>query len=298
MTSLISFAVLLWGLFSLQAQNAQPFQPVGKLIDIGGYRVHLNCTGAGQPTVMVVGGGFSFDWALVETEVEKFARICTYDPSGTAWSDPGPGASCPQRVNEIHSLFGAARLEGPYVLVGLSTGALVARLYAAEHPNEVAGMVIVDHAFMPDNAPRQGDTPVSAPGLDSPPVLVERTPIVLTVEDDPAFSKLPDRIRRMHRWADSIHPALPTAKIAEQCARQAKGGEKGLHPLGAVPLVIVSTGNDSPGYSKLQNELLALSENSSQLVAEKSFHSVEISEPEVVARAIRQVVQAVRKEKR
>src|SRR5579859_7534694 len=61
---------------------------LGKLIDVGGYRVHIYCTGTGTPTVIVVGGGFSFDWGLVQPEVAAFTRICTYDPSGTAWSDP------------------------------------------------------------------------------------------------------------------------------------------------------------------------------------------------------------------
>src|SRR5882724_11182101 len=122
--------------------------PLGELIDIGGHRVHLYCTGQGSPTVFVTGAGFSFDWALVQPEVAKFTRVCTYDVSGTAWSEAGPALTCAARVNEVHTVLDHAGVEGPYVLVGLSIGGLVARLYAGLYPGDVAGMVFVDHAFI------------------------------------------------------------------------------------------------------------------------------------------------------
>jgi pimeloyl-ACP methyl ester carboxylesterase len=105
---------------------------------------------------MIVGAGFSFDWALVQPEVAKFTTVCTYDVSGTAWSDPGPELTCRERANEVHKVMRAASLKTPVVLVGLSIGACVARLNASEYPAEVAGMVIVDHAFSPDRDPDSG----------------------------------------------------------------------------------------------------------------------------------------------
>jgi len=279
----------------LLAQSTAPYAPTGKLVDIGGYRVHLHCTGEGKPTVMVLGGGFSFDWELVQNAVEKFTQVCTYDPSGTIWSDPGPGIGCQARVDEIHRLLPAAGLEGPFILVGYSAGAIAARLYAAEYASQVAGIVLVDHAFLPESSPPPRDMEhKSSPDFDTPPVLLTQTPIVATVEDDPAFAKLPERIRQMHRWADSLNPTLPTAETALACAHDAAAAEKGAHPLGRIPLVVVSTTNDSPGYAELQGTLLSLSENSRQLIAAKSFHSVEISEPDVITSAIRQVIEAAR----
>ena len=137
-----------------QAQNsAPPYAPPGKMVDLGGYRVHLDCEGAGSPTVMIV-GGFSFDWSLVQPEIAKVTRVCTYDASGTAWSEPfpnGSGRECPAWVNEVRDVLRRGQEKGPYVLVGLSAGAVVARLYAMSYPGEVAGMVLVDHAFLPDN---------------------------------------------------------------------------------------------------------------------------------------------------
>jgi pimeloyl-ACP methyl ester carboxylesterase len=256
--------------------------PLGNLIDVGGYRVHLYCTGTGAPTVMII-GGFSFDWALVQPEVAKFTRVCTYDASGNAWSEPSPEPpTCSRRVDEIHRLLAAAKIDGPYVFAGFSTGAIFARLYAKQHPSEVAAMVFIDHAYLP--API-APPPVSS-GPDSPPALISATPIEFGVEDEPSFDKLPARIRDLHRWAMSRNPARPDAEMVEACI-----AELGDATLGNTPLVVVSTANDSRGYPELQTSLLALSHNSRQLIAGESFHSIEISQPEIVIRAIRLAIQ-------
>src|ERR1700744_2295844 len=96
---------------SLTGKSQTPIKsrplPNGTLVDVGGYRVHLYCLGQGSPTVMIIGAAFSFDWGLVQPEVAKFTRVCSFDPSGTAWSDPFKGATpptCNQRVDEAHQL--------------------------------------------------------------------------------------------------------------------------------------------------------------------------------------------------
>jgi pimeloyl-ACP methyl ester carboxylesterase len=270
--------------------------PPGALVDVGGYRVHLYCTGEAAPTVMIAGAGFSFDWALVQPEVAKFSRVCTYDPAGFAWSDAGPGPGCAGRVDEIHKLLQHAGVNGPYVLTGLSIGGLVARLYAARYPDDVAGMVIVDHAFLNPGGETPVNTSTSRPGLDSPPVLISQTPIVLSVEDISHFENLPARTRDLHRWAMSLHPGLPTVETAEGCIADVDAATRNLaQPLGDMPLAVVSTANTSPNYSKLQAMLLGLSRNSKQFLADKSLHAVEIDQPDVVIRAIHEVVDAVRK---
>ena len=195
----------------------------------------------------------------------------------------------------MHKLLTNAKIDGPYVLAGLSVGALVARLYAQLHPSEVAGMVIVDHAFIDvgrDPAPAASSP--SFTGLDSPPVLIHQTPIILTVEDTSDFSKLPESIQNLHRWAESLKPALPTVETAEDCLSQLKTTDQNPHPLGGTPLAVISTGNDLPNYKKLQTELLSLSNRSKQFMADRSFHSVEIDQPEVVIEAISRVVDMAR----
>jgi len=268
---------------------AQTPAPPGRLVDVGGYRVHLYCTGQGSPTVLVVGAGFSSDWALVQPAVARLTTICTYDVSGTAWSDPGPPLTCRARVSEVHKLVLAAKLTTPLVLTGLSIGGCVARLYAAVYPTEVAGMVIVDHAFQPDPNPDAARGPRASPGYDTPPVLIGQTPIALSVEDASAFQNLPESARQLHRWAMSLHPKLPTWADAEDCLKLLQP----VRPLGDLPLAVVSTGNQARGYERLQNELLALSHRSIQLIADRSFHAVQIDQPEVVVSAIRHVVDRI-----
>jgi pimeloyl-ACP methyl ester carboxylesterase len=261
--------------------------PQGQLVDVGGYRLHLNCAGSGSPAVFVI-GGFSFDWALVQPAVASFTRVCTYDASGNAWSERGPTPTCANRVEEIHRLLRNAKIDGPYVLAGFSTGALFARLYAKNYPDEVAAMVFIDHAYLPPPV-----TPTSterAAGPDSPPSVISAAPISVGPEDEPGFSRLPQQARDLRRWAMYRNPALPDPAMAEACA-----AEVGNSTAGNLPLVVVSTANDSPGYVKLQKNLLALSANSSQLIAAGSFHSIEISRPDVVVKAIRRTVEASRK---
>src|ERR1700686_2826857 len=67
-------------------------KPPGRLVDLGGHKLHVNCTGKGTPTVVIENGlgDFSFDWILVQGKVSSFSRVCTYDRAGYAWSDPGP----------------------------------------------------------------------------------------------------------------------------------------------------------------------------------------------------------------
>jgi pimeloyl-ACP methyl ester carboxylesterase len=127
--------------------QAQEPVPPGELIDLGGRRLHLNCSGAGSPTVIVQNGGgsFSVEWTLVQTAVESFARICTYDRAGYAWSDRGPvDDGIEEIVDDLNLLLRKARIASPYVLVGQSLGALYARAYQRRFPEQVAGLVFVD----------------------------------------------------------------------------------------------------------------------------------------------------------
>src|SRR2546425_8226668 len=262
-------------------------QPLGKLVDVGGYRVHLYCTGSGSPTVVIVGAGFSFNWGLVQPEVAKFTQVCSYDHSGIGWSDSGPKDSCSLRVSEVHIALKNAGIQGPYVLVGHSLGALVARLYAGQYPDEVAGMVFVDHAFHPAFP--------SVPKV-SPPAT---PPMTLApgggggIESDPNFSKLSSRDRELHLWAMSQarnQMALQANhEMMPECVAQADAiAKEHSHALGDKPLVNVSTDEAlGPDYVKLQTELLSLSQNSKQIIAEKSVHFVIIDRPDAVIEAIR-----------
>jgi len=284
--------------------NQNPPTPLGKLVDVGDYRVHLYCTGTGSPTVVIVGAGFSFNWGLVQPEVAKFTQVCSYDHSGIGWSESGPKDSCSLRVSEVHTALKKVGITGPYVLVGHSLGGLVARVYAGQYPDEVAGMVFVDHAAqfgLMLGPPPPGDAKVP-PG--SPPPMPPRRLLAPSggggIESDPNFSKLSSRDRELHLWAMSQtrnQMALQANhEMMPECVAQADAiSKEHSHALGDKPLIDVSTDEDrNPDYVKLQTELLSLSQNSKQIIAEKSGHFIIIDRPDVVIDAIRQVVQSVR----
>ena len=105
-----SFAIRLVLAFSIcgRSQDVNAPKPPGKMIDVSGHKMHLHCTGKGKPTVVVENGfdEYSFDWVLVQERVEKFARICTYDRAGYAWSDPGPKPRTYAQINlELHDCW-------------------------------------------------------------------------------------------------------------------------------------------------------------------------------------------------
>jgi len=264
------------------------------LIDVGGYRVHLYCIGAGSPALVIVGAGYSFDWGLVQPEVATFTQVCSYDHSGIGWSESGPKDSCSLRVSEIHTALKNVGIKSPYVLVGHSLGGLVARVYVGQHPEEVAGVVFVDHAFL---AVAKGPPPSVIPSAvtSSAPRGVQK----LGLEDDPNFRRLSSRDRELHLWAGAQtrdQTALQSnIGVSIECAEQADAiAKEHPQPLGDKPLVNIRTAMSSPEYLKLQSDLLSLSRNSKQIIAEQSSHFVIIDKPDVVINAIRQVVQSIR----
>jgi alpha/beta hydrolase fold/WD40-like Beta Propeller Repeat len=126
--------------------------PIGRLVDIGGRRLFLDCQGTAGPTVVLDAGlGVTSDtWAAVQRDTRRFARICRYDRAGLGASDPGPPPrTSAATVGDLHTLLHAADVPAPYVLVGASLGDLNAQLFASRYPQEVAGLVLVD-ALHPD----------------------------------------------------------------------------------------------------------------------------------------------------
>src|SRR5579864_631611 len=116
---------------SLQAQS-QSYPPPGQMIDIGGRKLHLYCTGKGSPTVILIagGGGFSIDWALVQPKVAEQTRVCSYDRAGLGWSDPGSAEeTVEETIDDLHALLHGSGEKGPFILVGASIGGVFSQAY-------------------------------------------------------------------------------------------------------------------------------------------------------------------------
>jgi pimeloyl-ACP methyl ester carboxylesterase len=127
--------------------DARRFPPPGRLIDVGGFRLHVNCQGHGQPAVLFESGvaSSSLSWRLVQDDVAAFTRACAYDRAGLAWSDQSPRPrTFSGLVDDLALVVDEVAPDAPVILVAHSFGTLVARGFAWRHPRRLAGLVLVD----------------------------------------------------------------------------------------------------------------------------------------------------------
>jgi pimeloyl-ACP methyl ester carboxylesterase len=120
------------------------YPPPGRMLDVGGRRLHVYETGQGSPTVLLEAGiaATSLSWRPVQDAIARFARVASYDRAGLGWSDAASTLTLSQQVDDLHALL--AELPPPYILVGHSFGGLIIRAYAGRYPTEIAGLVLVD----------------------------------------------------------------------------------------------------------------------------------------------------------
>ncbi|HEX8791781.1 MAG TPA: alpha/beta hydrolase [Polyangiaceae bacterium] len=238
-----------------------------RMVDVGGRRLHVHCMGSGEPTVvMEAGHGESGDtWRRVQPEIAKVTRACAYDRAGFGSSDkPAKPHAVADTLQDLRVMLPTAGIKAPYVFVGHSLGGLLVRLYAAAHPGEMAGLVLVD----------------------------------ATTEDEdlklwPLIS--PDAFKMVD--PDGTQLADMRTVMAQLRANRSIGDK---------PLVVLTAGipeEPPPGVSpepfariaqEMQAELPQISSNSTQIVAARSHHFIQLENPELVVSSVRQVVDAVR----
>ena len=127
--------------------EARRFPEPGRLVDIGGYRLKINCAGQGSPTVILESGlGDGLDeWRRVQPEIARFTRVCSYDRAGYGGSDAGPAPrTSATSTGELHALLRRAGEKPPYLLVGHSIGGYHVRVFNGHYPDEVSALVLVD----------------------------------------------------------------------------------------------------------------------------------------------------------
>ncbi|TDO56694.1 pimeloyl-ACP methyl ester carboxylesterase [Kribbella sp. VKM Ac-2571] len=274
----------------------------GQLVDIGPYRLHLECTGSVGPTVILEpgGGGSAASMGLIAPSVARDSRVCVYDRAGRGWSDP---ASSPpdgaQIATDLHELLARAHVPGPYVLAGHSFGGLYVRAFAARYPEEIAGLVLVDSTGAKN-------TPVSPQKASSYSVLKHLSSLAATTSRlgvgrliaGTGFSELPptyrDDARTTAATGKEMSGFLDEFGVANRSEAQA--GE--LRSLGAKPLIVLTAELDnSKGWMATQNQTVTLSTNSLHRVVSGATHASFVESPDhaaAVTQAIHDVVASVR----
>ena len=163
-----------------EARDAKAYPPPGQLVDVGGYRLHMNCTGSGSPTVVIESGwgDSSAAWGWVQPEVAKTTRVCAYDRAGMGWSDASPRPRTAREfAKDLHTLLEKVNEPGPYVLVGHSLGGYTVLVYAHDYPDEVSGLVLVDAQKLPASDAARFN-PAPKPGVNPLPSWIARIGLV------------------------------------------------------------------------------------------------------------------------
>jgi pimeloyl-ACP methyl ester carboxylesterase len=314
--TLITVSVgLVVGCRSPQAELSKSYPPPGRLVDIGGRKLHLHCTGKGSPTVILLAGGgaFSIDWSLVQPTIAENSRVCSYDRAGLGWSDPGPDEdTAEETVSDLHALLVAGAEKEPFVLVGASIGGIFIQAYQHAYPEEITGLAFSNSTnrigmraknrdgliwhLTEDELRSAYPLPSSAKG---------RAP---THEGDP-FDKLPPKLQEERLWLDTRlwQKSDPTKAGPEmmlswrrEFLREFDATDVGkTPPLGALPVVVLSS---SPAETESERHttdgaaarLDFLSLNTIHITAAGSGHEIHLYQPNKVVDAIARTVAAAR----
>ena len=266
--------------------------PPGRLVDIGGYRLHLWCTGTGAPAVILDTGlgGSTADWGFVQPEVARFTRVCSYDRAGVGYSDPGPSPRTARRsATELFELLARSGMSEPVVLVGASIAGFDIRVFASDYPERAAGLVLVDASHEDDahEVPRMARF---VPILSTMGVLR-----FVGVSFNQPIERLAPSVQpfaRATRFRTSAYNASADEIIhIQQSTEEVRRSRRRL----SVPVLVVTGARGADeNWRRLQQDLTSLSRRGCLIVAQRSSHVVAIDEPAVVVDAIRRAVKAAR----
>lgn len=299
------------------AGDARRFPPPGKLFDVGGVKLHLYCTGQGQPTVILETGlgVASPTWAAVQRPVSAKTRVCSYDRAGYGWSDSGPSPRTSGVIaTELHALLTAAGERGPFILVGHSFGGLIVRVFAHMHPAETAGLVLVDSShedqivrMPPGLRDSQASTSRYAMllslgahlGVLRAMVAVHGLPAQLSTPNDPALEQQTRVLILRPRFLAAAADEMKF--FAESCE-----ATRPARRFGDLPLIVLTAGKlpaDIPEdqrqdqiafhrvwVDELQSDLASLSTGGRRVMVEDSTHMIPLERPDTIVTAIDEIL--------
>jgi pimeloyl-ACP methyl ester carboxylesterase len=284
-----------------ERRDAERHPAPGRLVSVGDHKLHLLGKGSAVPAVVIeMGAGeASHLWWPVQDQIAEFASVCTYDRAGYGWSEATrAGRTIDDRGEELHTLLTNAGIAGPYIFVAHSYGGLVVRSLAQNHPDEVAGLVLVD---TPEEAaffqPEVLDLYAKARLMNRVVAFGSRFGVLRLLRHWIPLDRFGFWLRRPAEYA-ALCDDLASLELVPMSMRSSeKPGN-----LGALPVGVITHGQPFPGpfaileknWSQGQTRLTALSNNSQLIVARNSNHMVEIDEPHLVVDMVQRVHAAVR----
>jgi pimeloyl-ACP methyl ester carboxylesterase len=296
-----------------QAKLQAQYPPIGQMVDVGGYRLHLHEQGEGDVTVVMDAGagGIGLHWSLVQAEIAKHARTVVYDRAGMGWSEPSPKPRTAEvMAQELHALLTNAGIPAPYVLVGHSFGGVVIRQFARQYPNEVVGMVLVDAAheeqFKRFPKPMLAMMSRMLPMMKLMRLVFAAGIPALRVSSMALDKRVPQSIAEIDRAIRATSARHFAAQLREfEVIVSSKNPP--VETLGDIPLVVLSHGIPQPMpnfsdeinaeyetiWQDLQGEQAALSSNSQRIIAQHSGHDIQLEQPELVIEAVQQILEQV-----
>ena len=318
----VTRAALVLGILAMAAsahgQADADYPPQGRLIDLGGRNLHLHCAGSGSPTVllMVGGGGFAVDWALVQPGVAESTRVCSYDRAGLGWSDRGPEyETVEQTVADLHNGLQAAGERGPYVLVGASIGGIYIRAYQRTYPGDVAGLVFTNSASRVGLITKSGGDllwKLSEDDIRGAYPLPASARLPQPTRVGQPFDRLPADLQPVRLWLDvrlweSLDPTTmsPASMLSwrREFLLEFDETDGNRLPLGSLPVVVVSSDPiasepDRASRTAMGPRLDFLSSNTLHIEATGSGHEIHLFQPTRVIEGITRAVSAVRESRK
>ena len=281
------------------APDAMP----GRLIDVGGHKLHINCRGSGSPTVVLepgLGEPSSMMDSWVAPGVASSTRVCVYDRAGRGWSEP---ASQPQDgvqvATDLHTLLSRAGEPGPYVLAGHSAGGIYVLNFAKEFPQDVAGVVLLD-SMHPEQYTRMASWPAfyemfrRASAVMPPLSRLGLGRLVYATQ----FNDLPPLQREQERAFLSTPRHNRSVRDEFSKIRTAMDQAATLRSLGDVPLsVVTAAGGAEADWFPLQDDLATLSTSSVHRVLPDATHAMVVGDEHTArlsSQAILDVVSSIR----
>ncbi len=304
------FAILI--IFSTLSVSSET-KPLGKIVDIGYAKMHINCTGKGSPTVILDAGAgaWSIHWFEVQKVLSKQTRVCSYDRLGLGWSSLGnmPRTAKKDAV-DLHELLQKSGERAPFVLVGHSYGGYIARIFYDMFPKNIAGIGLIDSAHEHQWERLPAAKQMLELGLKAAKENLEKAKAGKLKKED-YIGVASEMLLSYQAQMVQIKTHETSVSVLENIFESASEVGK-TKKLGNLPLLVLSAGNSfaafiddneknkplltslNSGWMEMQYDLATRSTNSEHLISQKDSHRLNRDNPKLIAYSLMLLLEKTR----